>query len=65
MASSDVKQLRGLELNIIEAHNLNQNKSYHPYCIVSLNEVRMSRTPVMEGENPVWNEEFKFKWDHF
>ncbi|XP_028399121.1 ras GTPase-activating protein 1-like isoform X2 [Dendronephthya gigantea] len=60
MASSDVKQLRGLELNIIEAHNLPGSKSHHPYCIVSLNEVRMSRTSVMEGENPVWNEEFKF-----
>lgn len=55
-----MKQLRGLELNIIEAHNLPGSKS-HPYCIVSLNEVRMSRTSVMEGENPVWNEEFKFK----
>jgi Ras GTPase-activating protein 1 len=56
-----VKQLRGLELNIIEAHNLPGNKAFHPYCVVSLNEVRMSRTPVKEGENPVWNEAFKFK----
>ncbi|CAB3990849.1 ras GTPase-activating 1-like [Paramuricea clavata] len=60
MTNSDVKQLRGLEMNIIEAHNLPPGKSYHPYCVVSLNEVRMSRTPVKEGENPVWNEAFKF-----
>ncbi|EDO36190.1 predicted protein [Nematostella vectensis] len=56
----DVKQLRSLELNVIEAHKLPLNKVSHPYCMVSLNEVKTCRTKTFEGQTPLWNEEFKF-----
>lgn len=55
----DVKQLRSLEVNIIEAHS--SNKLSHPYCMISLNEVKTCRTKTQEGHSPIWNEEFKFK----
>ena len=55
----DVKQLRSLEVNIIEAHS--SNKVSHPYCMISLNEVKTCRTKTQEGHSPIWNEEFKFK----
>ncbi|XP_069138844.1 ras GTPase-activating protein 1-like [Argopecten irradians] len=30
----------------------------HPYCIVSLNNVRVCRTQVEEGTNPMWDDKF-------
>ena len=56
----DVKQLRSLEVNVVEAHS--SNKVSHPYCMISLNEVKTCRTKTQEGHSPIWNEEFKFKW---
>ena len=55
----DVKQLRSLEVNVIEAHS--STKVSHPYCIISLNEVKTCRTKTQECHSPIWNEEFKFK----
>lgn len=57
----DVKQLRSLELSVIEAHKLPANKVSHVYSIISLNEVKTSRTKTFEGQKPIWNEDFKFK----
>ncbi|XP_068741233.1 ras GTPase-activating protein 1-like [Montipora capricornis] len=54
----DVKQLRSLEVNVIEAHSA--TKVSHPYCIISLNEVKTCRTKTQECHSPIWNEEFKF-----
>ncbi|CAH3132087.1 unnamed protein product [Porites lobata] len=54
----DVKQLRSLEVNVVEAHS--SNKVSHPYCMISLNEVKTCRTKTQEGHSPIWNEEFKF-----
>ncbi|XP_031570503.1 ras GTPase-activating protein 1-like [Actinia tenebrosa] len=56
----DVKQLRSLELNVIEAHKLPPNKVSHVYSIISLNEVKTCRTRTFEGQKPIWNEDFKF-----
>lgn len=62
LGERDVKQLRSLEVTIVEAHKLNSNKVSHPYCMISLNEVKTCRTKTQEGHSPIWNEEFKFKW---
>ena len=61
LGERDVKQLRSLEVTIVEAHKLNSNKVSHPYCMISLNEVKTCRTKTQEGHSPIWNEEFKFK----
>lgn len=55
----DVKQLRSLEVNVIEAHS--STKVSHPYCTISLNEVKTCITKTQESHSPIWNEEFKFK----
>ena len=55
----DVKQLRSLEVNVIEAHS--SAKVSHPYCTISLNEVKTCITKTRESHSPIWNEEFKFK----
>ena len=60
-AERDVKQLRGLEVTVVEAHKLSSNKMLHLYCTISLNEVKTCRTKTQEGPSPIWNEEFKFK----
>ncbi|KAJ7365846.1 Ras GTPase-activating protein 1 [Desmophyllum pertusum] len=60
LGERDVKQLRSLEVIIIEAHKLSSNKVSHPYCMISLNEVKTCRTKTQEGPSPIWNEEFKF-----
>ncbi|XP_015759449.1 PREDICTED: ras GTPase-activating protein 1-like isoform X2 [Acropora digitifera] len=54
----DVKQLRSLEVNVIEAHS--SAKVSHPYCTISLNEVKTCITKTQESHSPIWNEEFKF-----
>ena len=56
-----MKQLRSLELTVIEAHKLPQNKVSHPYVMTSLNEVKTCRTRTTDSNAPIWNEEFKFK----
>ena len=61
MSEKDVTQLRSLELSLVEAHKLQPSKVSHPYCMVSLNEVKTCRTKTQEGHLPIWNEEFKFK----
>ena len=55
----DVKQLRSLEVIVIEAHS--STKVSHPYCIISLNEVKTCITKTQESHSPIWNEEFRFK----
>lgn len=61
IAERDVKQLRSLELTVIEAHKLPSHKVSHPYSMISLNEVKTCRTKTQEGNTPIWSEEFKFK----
>ncbi|KAL9987198.1 hypothetical protein ACROYT_G001462 [Oculina patagonica] len=60
LGERDVKQLRSLEVIVVEAHKLSSNKVSHPYCMISLNEVKTCRTKTQEGSSPIWNEEFKF-----
>ncbi|XP_072166602.1 ras GTPase-activating protein 1-like [Diadema setosum] len=55
-----VKQLKSLRLRILEAHKIPGKLIPHAYCIVSLNEVKVARTPVQQAPNPVWDEEFLF-----
>lgn len=56
-----VKQLKSLRLRILEAHNISSKQIPHAYCVVSLNEVKVGRTPVQQAPNPVWDEEFMFE----
>lgn len=55
-----VKQLKSLKLHILEAHKIPPKVLSHPYCVVSLNEIKVARTPVQQPPDPVWDEEFMF-----
>jgi len=51
-------ELRSLHLKVYDAHKLSCKHAPHPYCIVSLNDVKVCRTQVKETPDPLWDEEF-------
>lgn len=53
------RQVRSLSLTIDSARKL-PGKGIHSYCTFGLNEVKVGRTKVKTGNNPVWSEEFYF-----
>lgn len=53
-----LRELRSLNLQILEAHRLPLKLVPHPYCSVSLNQVKIGRTRVKIAPDPVWEEEF-------
>ncbi|KAL0271640.1 UNVERIFIED_CONTAM: hypothetical protein PYX00_008669 [Menopon gallinae] len=53
-----LRELRCLHLHILNAHRLPQKLVPNPYCVISLNEVRVARTKVKSGPDPIWDEEF-------
>uniref|UniRef100_A0A8C4QJF6 RAS p21 protein activator 1 n=1 Tax=Eptatretus burgeri TaxID=7764 RepID=A0A8C4QJF6_EPTBU len=60
-ANRRLRQVRSLTLYVEEAHKLPAKYLTHPYCTILLNNVQVARTPVKEGQNPVWAEEFVFE----
>uniref|UniRef100_A0A182K4P8 Ras GTPase-activating protein 1 n=1 Tax=Anopheles christyi TaxID=43041 RepID=A0A182K4P8_9DIPT len=53
-----LRELRCLNLQILEAHRLPFKLVPHPYCVVSLNQVKVGKTRVKTAPDPVWEEEF-------
>lgn len=53
-----LKELHSLHLTILEAHRIPMKLAPHPYCIVSLDQVKVCRTRVRNSPDPVWEEEF-------
>ncbi|CAG0896577.1 unnamed protein product [Darwinula stevensoni] len=53
-----LKELRCLQISIMEAHRLPAKLVPSPYCIVCLNQVKTCRTKVQMSTDPVWDEEF-------
>lgn len=53
-----ITELRSLYLTIFDARNLPLKHVAHPYCIISLNEVKVCRTQVKDASDPCWDEEF-------
>jgi len=51
-------ELRSLQLKIFNAPNLSPKHVPHPYCIVSLNEVKVCRTQVKDASDPCWDDDF-------
>eukprot|EP00111_Clytia_hemisphaerica_P003207 TCONS_00009136-protein len=56
-----IKELRSLEITICHAQKIPVNKLPHPYCVVSLNDIKTCRTQAKEAPEPVFDEEFKFE----
>ncbi|XP_041369267.1 ras GTPase-activating protein 1-like [Gigantopelta aegis] len=55
---SCLKEFHSVTINVFEAHQLPNKLLNHPYAVVSLGSVKVSRTEVGEAPNPVWEEEF-------
>lgn len=56
-----VKELRSLELTICHAQKIPVGKLPHPYCIVSLNDIKTCKTKAKYAPEPAFDEEFKFE----
>lgn len=53
-----LRELRCLQLHVLTAHRLPYKLVPNPFCVISLNEVRVAKTKVMSGPDPTWDEEF-------
>ena len=53
-----LRELRCLNLQVLEAHRLPFKLVPQPYCVVSLNQVKLGKTRVKSAPDPVWEEEF-------
>ncbi|XP_033634432.1 ras GTPase-activating protein 1-like [Asterias rubens] len=58
--TSGIKQLKSLSLHILEAHKIPTKQISHPYCVISLNNIKVARTPIQPAPDPLWSEEFVF-----
>ncbi|KAL3867273.1 hypothetical protein ACJMK2_044487 [Sinanodonta woodiana] len=56
--SSVLKELRSLNIEILEARNLSPKYFSHPYCVLTLNSVKVCRTQSVDMTNPYWSEVF-------
>jgi len=54
-----LREVRSLTLSISEAHRLPMKLVPNPYCVVSYNQVRIAKTKVKNGPDPVYDEEFE------
>lgn len=53
-----LRELRCLNLQILEAHRLPFKLVPHSYVCISLNQVKIGKTKVKSSPDPVWEEEF-------
>ncbi|CAI6367115.1 unnamed protein product [Macrosiphum euphorbiae] len=53
-----LRELRCLQLHILDAHRLPFKLVPNPFCIISLNQVKVARTRAKSGPDPVFDEEF-------
>jgi len=54
-----LREVRTLFLSISEAHRLPLKLVPNPYCVVSFNQVKIAKTKVKVGPDPVYDEEFE------
>jgi len=54
-----LREVRSLTLALSEAHRLPLKLVPNPYCVVSYNQVKIAKTKVKVGPDPVYDEEFE------
>ena len=57
-----LRELRSLNLQVLEAHRLPFKLIPHAYCNISLNQVKVGKTRVKATPDPVWEEEFVLEY---
>lgn len=55
---SNLKFTKSLQLSVLQAARLPSKIVPNPYCLVSLNQVKVCRTRAKPAPDPVWEEEF-------
>ncbi|XP_077291075.1 RAS p21 protein activator vap isoform X2 [Arctopsyche grandis] len=53
-----LRSLRCLTLHVLDAHRLPYKLVPQPYCSLQLNQVKVARTRLKSGPDPLWDEEF-------
>lgn len=56
--AADITEVRTLYLTLIDGQRLAVKLLPHPYCLLSLNQVRVARSSVKSPPNPTWEEDF-------
>ena len=56
-----LREVRSLTVTISEAHRLPYKLVPNPYCLISLNQVKVGRTKVKSGQDPVFDETFELE----
>ncbi|TRY67220.1 hypothetical protein TCAL_09809 [Tigriopus californicus] len=56
-----LREVRSLTLTISEAHRLPIKLVPNPYCVISLNQVKVARTKINSGQDPVFDEVFELE----
>ena len=56
-----LREVRSLTLTIAEAQRLKSKLVTNPYCVVMLNDVKVARTKVKVGQEPVFDETFELE----
>jgi len=54
-----LREVRSLQLTVSEAHRLPYRLVPNPYCVIALNQVKVARTKVKTGQDPVFDETFE------
>lgn len=54
-----LREVRSLQLTVSEAHRLPYKLVPNPYCVVALNQVKVARTKVKVGQDPVFDDVFE------
>lgn len=63
VTNHNITEVRSLHLTLLEAHRLPVRLVPHPFCIISLNSVKVCRTQVKCPPDPIWEEEFLLEYD--
>ncbi len=57
-----LREVRSLTLTISEAHRLPYKLVPNPYCVISLNQVKVAKTKVKASQDPVFDETFELEY---
>ncbi|XP_037079065.1 ras GTPase-activating protein 1-like [Pollicipes pollicipes] len=55
---ANLRELRCLQLSVLEAYRLPLKLVPSPFCVIAVNQVKVARTKVKTGPDPVWGEDF-------
>ncbi|XP_040572741.1 ras GTPase-activating protein 1 isoform X2 [Lepeophtheirus salmonis] len=58
---ANLRDVRSVQLTISEAHRLPYKLVPNPYCLISLNQVKVAKTKIKSSQEPVFDETFELE----